>query len=177
MATPTRAEILDMVRRGALATGEAERLLDALGDREAADEPAGDDPFPAVCPSCRGTMVITRARCSRCSVTLDGLFSPCPYCMLDDEQTALLRLFLATRGNLREMGRSLELSYPTVRSRLEELLLALGIVEKDELSPLAVIRSLRDGKVSVDEATRLLSTGGAEGRRRRGTRSRRGGGS
>ena len=161
----TRLEILDMLRRGELDTAEADGLLEAL-EQPARRSTRKDDALPARCPSCRAPMVITQAQCSQCPVTLDGAFTPCPFCCLEDEQAHLLRLFLSTRGNLREMGRSLSLSYPTVRSRLEDLLFTLGLVDARNLSPLAVIRALRDGKVSVDEATKLLRS--SKDRRRRG---------
>ena len=169
----SRAEILDMVKGGEIDTTEAEKLLLAMADGEAERElhMAGDlDDFPANCPSCGSSMVITKAQCPDCSVTLDGSFAPCVFCTLERDQQELLHLFLKTRGNLKEMGRSLELSYPTVRSRLEALLLTLGVVEKEELSPLSVIRALRDGKMDVDEACKLL---GSSGRRASGLRRKR----
>jgi hypothetical protein len=45
---------------------------------------------------------------------------------LNREQTALLESFLRSRGNLRDMERELGISYPTVRSRVEALVRALG---------------------------------------------------
>jgi hypothetical protein len=39
---------------------------------------------------------------------------------------ALLESFLRSRGNLREMERELGISYPTIRSRVEALVRALG---------------------------------------------------
>ncbi len=171
----SRTEILDMVKGGELETEEAEKLLLAVADGEAAAlELEGElDDFPAACPSCGSTMVITKSQCSQCSVTLDGTFAPCVFCTLDREQQELLHLFLKTRGNLKEMGRSLDLSYPTVRSRLEALLLTLGVVEKEELSPLSVIRALRDGKMDVDEACKLLGDSGQASRGKRRRRKRR----
>ena len=45
----------------------------------------------------------------------------------DRDQLALLESFLRSRGNLREMERELGLSYPTVRSRVDGLVRALGL--------------------------------------------------
>ena len=156
----TIAEILDMVTDGEISTTEAKKLLVSISDRETsmAVEFDGElDDFPAVCPSCCSSMVITKAQCPNCSVALNGTFAPCVFCTLSKEHQELLHLFLKCRGNLREIGRSLKLSYPTIRSRLEALLLALEIVDKEELSPLSVIKALRGNKMSVDEACNLLS--------------------
>ncbi len=60
---------------------------------------------------------------------------------------ALLESFLRSRGNLREMERELGLSYPTVRSRVEALVRALGFgprAEGDDTVAEAV-ESIADG--------------------------------
>lgn len=56
-----------------------------------------------------------------------GHFSPCEFCSLDDDQRVLLRAFLASRGNAKELERHLAVSYPTARARLDDLLAALDI--------------------------------------------------
>ncbi|MEO6351000.1 MAG: DUF2089 family protein, partial [Candidatus Limnocylindrales bacterium] len=43
------------------------------------------------------------------------------------DQMLLLEGFLRSRGNLRELERELNVSYPTIRSRVESLLRALGL--------------------------------------------------
>ncbi|TME10378.1 MAG: DUF2089 domain-containing protein, partial [Chloroflexi bacterium] len=50
---------------------------------------------------------------------------------LTKEQLALLESFLRSRGNLRDMERELGISYPTVRSRVEALVRALGFGPRD----------------------------------------------
>src|SRR5882672_7878888 len=56
------------------------------------------------------------------------VISTCPVCSgrLTREQLTLLESFLRSRGNLRDMERELGISYPTVRSRVEALVRALG---------------------------------------------------
>ena len=59
-------------------------------------------------------------------MTLEGDFSVGRFGRLNRDQTTLLESFLRSRGNLREMERELGISYPTVRSRVEALVRALG---------------------------------------------------
>jgi hypothetical protein len=75
---------------------------------------------------------VTRLRCSSCATTLEGEFSVGRFGRLSREQLALLESFLRSRGNLREMERELGISYPTVRSRVEALVRALGFGPRDE---------------------------------------------
>src|SRR6185369_12102030 len=56
----------------------------------------------------------------------EGEFSVGRFGRLTREQLLLLESFLRSRGNLRDMERELGISYPTVRSRVEALVRALG---------------------------------------------------
>jgi len=80
----------------------------------------------ATCPVCASELAITRLHCRSCGTTLEGEFSVGRFGRLDREQVALLESFLRSRGNLRDMERELGISYPTVRSRVEALVRALG---------------------------------------------------
>ena len=80
----------------------------------------------STCPVCSGELAVTRLHCRSCGTTLEGDFSVGRFGRLTREQLALLESFLRSRGNLRDMERELGLSYPTVRSRLEALVRALG---------------------------------------------------
>jgi len=85
----------------------------------------------ATCPVCAGELAVTRLRCRSCGTTLEGEFSVGRFGRLTREQLALLESFLRSRGNLREMERELGISYPTVRSRVESLVRALGFGPRD----------------------------------------------
>lgn len=80
----------------------------------------------------------------------------------------MLRVFLTSRGNMRELGRELGVSYPTARQRFAELLGRLGleelnadtgevIVEPEPVDREDVLRRLAAGEVDLDQATLLLS--------------------
>ena len=79
------------------------------------------------CPVCDSRLHVTRLRCNTCATTIEGEFSVGRFARLGREQMSLLESFLRSRGNLRELERELGLSYPTVRSRVEALLRALGL--------------------------------------------------
>ena len=80
----------------------------------------------STCPVCANELGVTRLQCRSCGTTLEGDFSVGRFGRLSREQTTLLESFLRSRGNLREMERELGISYPTVRSRVEALVRALG---------------------------------------------------
>ncbi len=80
----------------------------------------------STCPVCSQELSVTRLHCRSCGTTLEGDFSVGRFGRLGREQLTLLESFLRSRGNLRDMERELGISYPTVRSRVEALIRALG---------------------------------------------------
>ena len=80
----------------------------------------------STCPVCSGELAVTRLRCGSCGTTLEGDFSVGRFGRLSRDQLAILESFLRARGNLRDMERELGISYPTVRSRVEQLVRSLG---------------------------------------------------
>jgi hypothetical protein len=84
---------------------------------------------PRDCPVCQHRLHLTQLGCPHCGSGLSGDFEPCQFCGLDDAQLDILRVFLASRGNMKELERHLGVSYPTVRARFDELLGALGLAD------------------------------------------------
>ncbi len=80
------------------------------------------------CPVCDDPMVVRELYYTACDVTIRGEFEPGsagPFSQLSDEQLAFLHVFVTSRGNMSDVERSLGVSYPTVRSKLDDLISAL----------------------------------------------------
>ena len=86
----------------------------------------------STCPVCQGELMISRLHCRSCGTALEGEFGVGRFGRLSREQLSLLESFLRSRGNLKEMERELGISYPTVRSRVDALVRAIGLGEGDE---------------------------------------------
>ena len=83
------------------------------------------------CPSCNGKLAITEVRCTRCDTQVRARYEPCDFCALSSEQSAFLRVFVTSRGNLSEVEKRLGISYPTVRSKLDEVIDQLSAAQPD----------------------------------------------
>ena len=81
---------------------------------------------PADCPVCGDELIITRKGCLKWGTELAGEFASCRYCALDDADSDILRVFLTSRGNLREVEKHLGVSYPTARARFDAVIAKLG---------------------------------------------------
>lgn len=123
-----------------------------------------DHRAPTDCPVCGDHLVVTRLGCASCGTELAGIFAPCEFCSLSAAELDMLRVFLAARGNLRELEKHLGVSYPTARARFTELLQKMGLIEPEPGSerPSAptreqVLAEVASGALTPDEAARLLS--------------------
>ncbi len=129
----------------------------------------------STCPVCSNELAVTRLHCRSCGTTLEGDFSVGRFGRLNREQIGLLESFLRSRGNLRDMERELGISYPTVRSRVEALVRALGFGPRhdgDDAEPAgdagstdqadaaaarqAILERLARHEISADEAATAI---------------------
>lgn len=116
------------------------------------------NPILSKCPVCGRAMQVTRLFCSNCKTTVEGGFDSCKFCRLDEEQRKFVEMFLTSRGNIKEVERLLGISYPTVRSRLDAIIEALGYrVEREEdQRRKEILEAVNKGEISSEEAVRLL---------------------
>jgi len=105
---------------------------------------------------------VTQLRCERCDTEVNGRFARDRLVNLPEPYASLLEMFLRLRGNVKEMERSLGLSYPTIRSRLEEAFDAAGFGrgessrETRKARRLAILGQLSRGELSAAEAAEQL---------------------
>ena len=118
---------------------------------------------PSDCPVCGDRLSVTRLGCGNCGTELAGVFSPCAFCSLNETETEMLRVFLASRGNLRDLEKHLGVSYPTARLKFNQLLEKLGLAGTTEAAPTELTRDqvlaeVASGALSPTEAASLLAT-------------------
>jgi len=114
---------------------------------------------PRDCPVCGERLALTRLSCEECGTELAGRFKACEFCSLPSEDRELLRVFLASRGNMKDLERHLGVSYPTARARFDALLGRLGLdreASPPAASRLDLLEQLAGGEIDVDEALRRL---------------------
>jgi hypothetical protein len=114
------------------------------------------------CPVCSEEMKVTRLYCNSCGTSLEGDFSICRFCRLDEEQREFLETFIRCKGNIKEVEGELGISYPTVKRRLDQLIEDLGY-QSDSLPPeekqvqrKEILDKLEAGEISSVEAVELL---------------------
>ena len=88
--------------------------------------------LPTTCPSCSGKLAVKRLHCEKCETEVEGLYSlPVLASLSHDDQEFILE-FIKASGSLKEMAGILRVSYPTVRNRLDEVIVKLKQDKKNK---------------------------------------------
>jgi hypothetical protein len=119
---------------------------------------------PRDCPVCSERLRVTRLGCDACGTGLSGDFEQCEFCALDAGDRDVLRVFLASRGNIKELERHLGVSYPTARARFDDLIRKLGLTAPAAapVAPappdprLSTLQALAEGELDIEQARRLI---------------------
>jgi hypothetical protein len=90
-------------------------------------------------------------------MTLEGEFRMSRLARLDPEQQQLVEQMVLSGGNLKDISSALEVSYPTLRKRLDNLIVALRTLhEKDEAQTALFLDAVEGGEMPAETATRLI---------------------
>ena len=118
---------------------------------------------PTRCPVCKSELEIVRLHCSSCDTSIEGRFTGGPIAHLTAEHLDFIVTFVRCEGKINRMEQELDLSYPTIRNRLHEVIRALGYepgkeetVEVSAEKRNSVLEDLEAGKISAEDAMRML---------------------
>jgi hypothetical protein len=118
---------------------------------------------PSKCPICGGEITITSIHCRDCDSRIEGRFTGGPFSQLTPEQLEFIEIFVRCEGKISRMEDEIDLSYPTIRNRLHEIIRALGYEPGgEESSGLSdeerqrILEDLDKGLISAEKAMLLL---------------------
>jgi hypothetical protein len=118
-------------------------------------------PVPTECPICHDELLVARLVCRNCGTALEGRFNLGRLFQLTPDQLHFVEVFLRCEGRINRVQEELGLSYPTVRSRLVEVIGALGYEVGEEREAgderrQEVLGRLARREITSEEAFRLL---------------------
>ncbi len=110
-----------------------------------------------LCPACQTGLESKQLRCPCCALVLEGNFRFPRLSRLSSAHLALAEEFILASGNLKDLGAKLEISYPTLRRRLDELIADLQQLRAKDAAEIKTILGRMERKdISVEEGTRLI---------------------
>jgi hypothetical protein len=108
-------------------------------------------------------MIVTRLKCPECETAIEGQFALGRLALLSPEQLEFVEVYLRCDGKIKRVEQELGVSYPTVRSRLNEIITSMGYelpgsepVEMTTDERRRVLDDLAAGQISPKEAMDLL---------------------
>jgi hypothetical protein len=109
-------------------------------------------------PVSGGELIATRLECPESGIVIEGRFSLGWIGRLTREQLEFVELMVKYRGNIQKLAAELNIAYNTARSRLDEIVAALGGTPENDgrVDRRAVLDRLAAKEIGVEEAMRLL---------------------
>jgi len=121
--------------------------------------------LPDKCPICQGNVIVTRFYCPDCQTSVEGNFAAqqSPFHNLTADQMNFLLTFVRSEGRLNRMEEILGLSYPTLKNRLNDVIMALGFqpekevrIKLSESQRQQILDDLENGLIDSNQALRYL---------------------
>lgn len=116
------------------------------------------------CPTCASAALsIAEVTCDDCGTQVRSRYRRCPFCALTEEEQAFLLMFVRSRGNLKDVEKTLGVSYPTVRAKLDVLVDRLAEPDAPAAPPATtdprqtLLARVQAGELSPAEALSWLS--------------------
>jgi len=110
----------------------------------------------AKCPDCGRPMQIRSAWCTSCQVTVEGDIEVSPLGRLSLEDQLFVTAFLRHHGSIKKMEGLFDISYPTVKNRLNAVVRQLDSRFAGTSPNSLVLEQLSRGEITVDEAVERL---------------------
>ena len=95
--------------------------------------------------------------CPNCRVTMEGDFAVPSLAQLKQEDQAFVMAFVRHHGSIKKMEELFDISYPTVKNRLNAIAAALDKSFEAPSPNLYVLEQLARGEITVEEALEKLN--------------------
>lgn len=131
------------------------------------------NPVISVCPVCKHDLKVTKLSCDHCDTVIEGSFTLSKFNYLETEKLYFIEVFVKNRGNIKAIEKELNISYPTVKKMLDDVIVGLGYTpdndqeenqstkEENESreSKSSILQKISNKEISVLEAVELLKKG------------------
>ena len=111
----------------------------------------------AICQDCNKPLTISRMACPTCSMAVEGQFEVSPLAGLSVDDQAFVIAFVRHHGSIKKMEELFNISYPTVKNRLNAIGAALDRNFQAPSPNLYVLEQLSRGEITVEEALEQLT--------------------
>ena len=107
------------------------------------------------CPQCQGVLKVKKKQCIKCGLQLETDFDENPLLLLTREEQDFILEFILTGGNFKSLAEKLDLTYPTLRLRLDKIITKLDSTSK-VLSAEKILDAIDKGELKPEEGIQQL---------------------
>jgi len=128
-------------------------------------------PVLSICPVCKHDLHVTRLECDHCHTAIEGSFTLSKFNYLETEKLYFIEVFIKNRGSIKAIEKELNVSYPTVKKMLDEVIVGLGYSldsyngdaseDKDQGPALnaGLLDKIEKGEMTVEDAIAIINKG------------------
>lgn len=128
-------------------------------------------PVISTCPVCNHELKVVKLECDHCGTAIEGDFTLSKFNYMNQEKLYFIEIFIKNRGNIKAIEKELNISYPTVKKMLDDVINELGydanldfdqkedeveVVNEKIQSKAEVVKKLKNKEISALEAVELL---------------------
>ena len=104
-------------------------------------------------------IIITSVKIPSDGIEISGEFELPPLAKLNMDEQIFVAAFIKTHGSIKQMENIFNISYPTVKNRLNQISAKIGLVDVEvdiKASVSNVIEKLERGEINVDDALKEM---------------------
>ncbi len=130
------------------------------------------NPVLSICPVCKHSLNVVKLHCDHCDTTIEGDFTLSKFNYLETEKLYFIEIFIKNRGNIKMIEKELNISYPTVKKMLDDVIIGLGyslepfedeVISKEPVAPKvnksSILERIEKGEMSVADAVEIFKKG------------------
>lgn len=86
--------------------------------------------LPVFCPSCQNSLNVSQMKCNECQTEVHGNYELPLYLKLDEKEQDFILDFFLSGGSIKEMAKKADVSYPTMRNKIDDLMTKINQLKK-----------------------------------------------
>lgn len=118
-------------------------------------------------PITKKPLQVTRLENFESGIIIEGNFNLSKFNYLKEEQRYFIEVFIKNRGNIKQVEKEMNISYPTVKKMLDDVIIALGYqidsdvesneeVKSEPSLKSKILKEVEKGLLTVEEALEKL---------------------
>ena len=87
--------------------------------------------LPIICPSCQDELAVEKLICTNCETQVVGNFELPLFLKLSIEEQNFIMQFFVNSGSLKDMAKQFDVSYPTMRNKVDDLIHKINSISNE----------------------------------------------